>query len=127
MAANSKGLRTEFEDVWLLGGKRTPFIDYTGAFGLISPIDLGIKAARAAIADAGVSAADIDFTVAGGAYSRVRRRCLECILDRLGPFFGRGDLRIGITRLAFETTDHRFSITDLLPDLIDFDREIVFW
>ena len=44
----------------------------------------------------------------------------------LGPFFGRGDLRIGITRLAFETTDHRFSITDLLPDLIDFDREIVF-
>lgn len=65
MAANSKGLRTEFEDVWLLGGKRTPFIDYTGAFGLISPIDLGIKAARAAIADAGVNAADIDFTVAG--------------------------------------------------------------
>lgn len=65
MAANSKGLWTEFEDVWLLGGKRTPFIDYTGAFGLISPIDLGIKAARAAIADAGVNAADIDFTVAG--------------------------------------------------------------
>lgn len=65
MTANAKGLRTEFEDVWLLGGKRTPFVDYTGAFGLISPIDLGIKAARAAIEDAGVSAADIDFTVAG--------------------------------------------------------------
>jgi len=65
MTANAKGLRTEFEDVWLLGGKRTPFVDYTGAFGLVSPIDLGIKAARAAIEDAGVSAADIDFTVAG--------------------------------------------------------------
>ena len=65
MTANAKGLRTEFEDVWLLGGKRTPFVDYTGAFGLISPIDLGIKAARAAIEDAGVSATDIDFTVAG--------------------------------------------------------------
>lgn len=65
MTANAKGLRTEFEDVWLLGGKRTPFVDYTGAFGLISPIDLGIKAARAAIKDAGVNATDIDFTVAG--------------------------------------------------------------
>ena len=65
MTANAKGLRTEFEDVWLLGGKRTPFVDYTGAFGLISPIDLGIKAARAAIDDAGVSANDIDFTIAG--------------------------------------------------------------
>lgn len=65
MTANAKGLRTEFEDVWLLGGKRTPFVDYTGAFGLVSPIDLGIKAARAAIEDAGVNANDIDFTVAG--------------------------------------------------------------
>lgn len=65
MTANAKGLRTEFEDVWLLGGKRTPFVDYTGAFGLVSPIDLGIKAARAAIEDAGVNAHDIDFTVAG--------------------------------------------------------------
>ncbi|RCK46519.1 acetyl-CoA acetyltransferase [Thalassospira profundimaris] len=65
MTGITKGLRTEFEDVWLLGGKRTPFVDYTGAFGKISPIDLGIKAARAAIEQAGVRAADIDFTVAG--------------------------------------------------------------
>ncbi|OKH86344.1 thiolase family protein [Thalassospira sp. TSL5-1] len=65
MTGITKGLRTEFEDVWLLGGKRTPFVDYTGAFGKISPIDLGIKAARAAIEQAGVNAADIDFTVAG--------------------------------------------------------------
>ncbi len=65
MTAKAKGLRTEFEDVWLLGGKRTPFVDYIGAFGKVSPIDLGIKAARAAIEDAGVRASDIDFTVAG--------------------------------------------------------------
>ncbi|MEQ9347902.1 MAG: thiolase family protein [Thalassospira sp.] len=65
MTAKAKGLRTEFEDVWLLGGKRTPFVDYIGAFGQVSPIDLGIKAARAAIEDAGVRASDIDFTVAG--------------------------------------------------------------
>ncbi len=65
MTGTVKGLRTDFNDVWLLGGQRTPFVDYTGAFGKISPIDLGIKAARAAIDHVGVMAADIDFTVAG--------------------------------------------------------------
>jgi acetyl-CoA C-acetyltransferase len=54
-----------FADAWLLGGKRTPFVDYTGALAQVSPIDLGIKAARAAIADAGVDPADIGTTVAG--------------------------------------------------------------
>ncbi len=61
----SKALRLTFEDAWLLGGARTPFVDYRGALAEISPIDLGIKAARAAIARTGVKAADIGTTIAG--------------------------------------------------------------
>ncbi|HEY9010103.1 MAG TPA: thiolase family protein, partial [Devosia sp.] len=61
----SKALRLTFDDAWLLGGARTPFVDYRGAFAEISPIDLGIKAARAAIERTGVKAADIGTTIAG--------------------------------------------------------------
>ncbi|MCP8885158.1 thiolase family protein [Devosia sp. XJ19-1] len=61
----SKGLRLTFDDAWLLGGARTPFVDYRGALSEISPIDLGIKAARAAIERTGVNAADIGHTIAG--------------------------------------------------------------
>lgn len=61
----SKGLRLTFDDAWLLGGARTPFVDYRGAFAEISPIDLGIKAARAAVEKTGVNPADIGHTIAG--------------------------------------------------------------
>ena len=61
----SKALRLTFEDAYLVGGARTPFVDYRGAFAKISPIDLGIKAARAAIERTGVSASDIGSTVVG--------------------------------------------------------------
>lgn len=61
----SNGLRLTFDDAWLLGGVRTPFVDYRGALSEISPIDLGIKAARAAIAKTGVTPADIGHTIAG--------------------------------------------------------------
>lgn len=61
----SKGLRLTFDDAYLLGGARTPFVDYRGALSAISPIDLGIKAARAAIEKTGVAAADIGHTIAG--------------------------------------------------------------
>lgn len=54
-----------FKDAWLLDGARTPFVDYRGTLADISPIDLGIKAARAAIAKAGVDAGDIGTTIAG--------------------------------------------------------------
>ena len=47
-------LVAEFKDAYLLDGMRTAFVDYRGAFAQISPIDLGIKAARAAIAKSGV-------------------------------------------------------------------------
>jgi len=58
-------LVARFADAWLLEGARTPFVDYRGAFAQVSPIDLGIKAARAAIARAGVDAAEIGTTIAG--------------------------------------------------------------
>jgi acetyl-CoA C-acetyltransferase len=61
----SKALRLTFDDAWLLGGARTPFVDYRGAFSEISPIDLGIKAARAAVARTGVDPGDIGSTIAG--------------------------------------------------------------
>lgn len=60
-----KGLRYRFDDCWLIEGARTPFVDYTGAFAEISPIDLGIKAARAVIEKAGVDPAEIGTTIAG--------------------------------------------------------------
>lgn len=60
-----RGLRFTFENAWLIEGVRTPFIDYTGAFADISPIDLGIKAARAVIAKAAVDPIDIGTTIAG--------------------------------------------------------------
>ncbi len=52
-----------FEDIYLLDGKRTPFGKYTGGLSTVSPTDLGIFASRAAIAAAGVPAADIDQTI----------------------------------------------------------------
>ena len=60
-----QGLRYSFDDAWLIDGVRTPFVDYTGAFAEVSPIDLGIKAARAVIEKAGVPASDIGTTIAG--------------------------------------------------------------
>jgi acetyl-CoA C-acetyltransferase len=58
-------LHTEWQDAWLLAGARTPFADLGGPLGRISPIDLGIRAARGAIAKAGVPAGDIGHVVAG--------------------------------------------------------------
>src|SRR5690554_2952157 len=63
--SGGKGIRYTFDDAWLVDGARTPFVDYRGALAEISPIDLGIKAARAAVERAGVDAADIETTVVG--------------------------------------------------------------
>ncbi len=61
----AKGFFSSFDDVWMLDGMRTPMVDYCGALGHISPTDLGIKAARAALQKAGVAGADIDSVIAG--------------------------------------------------------------
>ncbi|MES2413135.1 MAG: thiolase family protein [Pseudomonadota bacterium] len=61
----TKGFFSAFDDVWMLDGMRTPMVDYCGALGHLSPTDLGIKAARAALNKAGIEGADIDSVIAG--------------------------------------------------------------
>ncbi len=61
----SKGFFNAFDDIWMLDGMRTPMVDYCGALGHISPTDLGIKAARAALEKAGVPAAHINSVLTG--------------------------------------------------------------
>jgi acetyl-CoA C-acetyltransferase len=63
MAQN--GIGATFSDAHLLDGVRTPFADYNGALANASPIDLGIKAARAALARANVPPSDIGTVIAG--------------------------------------------------------------
>jgi len=59
------GLRAMWNDVWLLDGVRTAFADYTTALSLVSPTDLGIRAAREVFARSGVPATDVGVLVAG--------------------------------------------------------------
>src|SRR5437764_10015184 len=61
----SKALSASWQDVWLLDGVRTPFVDYNGALARISPIDLGIKAAREVFARSGASPQDVGTVIAG--------------------------------------------------------------
>ena len=65
MSAGSNALLSHYADVFLLEGVRTPFIEYNTALGLVSPTDLGIKAARAVFQRSGVAPADVDIVVAG--------------------------------------------------------------
>jgi len=61
----AKGFFNAFKDVWMLDGVRTPMVDYCGALGNISPTDLGIKAARAALERAGVPGEHIGSVLTG--------------------------------------------------------------
>jgi acetyl-CoA C-acetyltransferase len=63
--SSHKGLRSRYDDVFLLDGARTPFADYNTVLGLISPTDLGIKVAREVFKRSGVSPSDVDVVVAG--------------------------------------------------------------
>ncbi len=65
MSNDKQGLVASWNDVWLAAGVRTPFVDYTGALGLVSPIDLGIKVAREVIQRSGLPASDVGTVVAG--------------------------------------------------------------
>lgn len=64
-ARNRNGLFIAYDDIWLLDGVRTPFVDYTGPLGLISPTDLGIKVARAVFERAKISPEDVGCVIAG--------------------------------------------------------------
>jgi acetyl-CoA C-acetyltransferase len=66
MAATQKnGHFIAYDDIWLLDGVRTPFVDYCGALSLVSPTDLGIKAARAVFERTKISPADVGAVIAG--------------------------------------------------------------
>src|SRR5579864_2715712 len=65
MAKGEGGFFVAYEDVWLLTGIRTPFADYNGALGLISPIDLGIKAAREVLLRSNTPPGDVGAVIAG--------------------------------------------------------------
>ena len=55
MAFDNPGVFSSWRDAFLLGGARTPFTDLNGALSGVSPIDLGIKAARAALQKTGAA------------------------------------------------------------------------
>jgi acetyl-CoA C-acetyltransferase len=61
----ARALVATWSDAWLLAGVRTPFVDYTQVFSLVSPIDLGIKVAREVFARSGVPAVDVGTVIAG--------------------------------------------------------------
>ncbi len=61
----SRGFFQSFEDVVMLGGVRTPMVDYCGALGHVSPTDLGIKAARESLQRAGLAGSDIGSVLTG--------------------------------------------------------------
>jgi len=65
MSSQNKALLSSYDDVWLLEGVRTPFIEYNTALGIVSPTDLGIKAAREVFRRSEVPAADVENVVAG--------------------------------------------------------------
>lgn len=56
---------TRYDDIWLVGGARTAFADYNGTLKDVSATDLGITAAKGAMAKLGVDPALIDVTVVG--------------------------------------------------------------
>jgi acetyl-CoA C-acetyltransferase len=59
------GVGATFADAHIVDGVRTPFADYNGPLANVSPIDLGIKAARAALARAEVPASDVGTVITG--------------------------------------------------------------
>ena len=65
MTVTIGGLFTAYKDTWILEGVRTPFADYNGVLGLVSPIDLGIKVARAVFERSGIPPADVGSVIAG--------------------------------------------------------------
>jgi acetyl-CoA C-acetyltransferase len=65
MAHQHPGLFSTWDDAYLVGGARTPFADLNGPLAQISPIDLGVKAGRAALEKTGVPAEEIGTVIAG--------------------------------------------------------------
>lgn len=62
---NSKedGVGAIFEDIYIIGGKRTPFGKMKGSLSTISPTDLAILTSKAVLAESKVDPATIDQTI----------------------------------------------------------------
>jgi acetyl-CoA C-acetyltransferase len=60
-----RGLYSAFDDVAILEAVRTPWCDYGGALGLVSPTDLGIKVGREVLRRAAIDPAAVDSVLAG--------------------------------------------------------------
>lgn len=65
MNTGPRGLLSQYDDIWLVDGVRTPFADYNTTLGLVSPIDLGIKVAREIFRRTAVSPVSVGSVVAG--------------------------------------------------------------
>ncbi len=65
MSTAKNGIGATYQDAWLIDGMRTPFADYNGALGSVSPIDLGIKVAREAFKKTGASPRDVGIVITG--------------------------------------------------------------
>jgi acetyl-CoA C-acetyltransferase len=65
MNTRAQGLISQYDDVWLIDGVRTPFAEYNTVLGLVSPIDLGIKVAREVFRRSGISPESVRTVVAG--------------------------------------------------------------
>ncbi len=60
MHDKTKGFGSTYDDIHLVGGARTPFGKLCGTLGQVSPTDLGIFAARAALEQSKLKANDVD-------------------------------------------------------------------
>jgi acetyl-CoA C-acetyltransferase len=65
MTHQHPGVGSTWREAYLVGGARTPFADLNGALSLVSPIDLGIKAARATLQKTDVPPNDVGTVIAG--------------------------------------------------------------
>jgi acetyl-CoA C-acetyltransferase len=65
MKTGVRGLLSQYDDIWLVDGVRTPFADYNTVLGLVSPIDLGIKVAREIFRRSAASPELVGMVVAG--------------------------------------------------------------
>jgi acetyl-CoA C-acetyltransferase len=81
-----KAFYSNFDDVWMLGGVRTPMVDYCSTFSQLSPTDMGIKVAREILKHTGVPAADIGSVIAG---NMAPGDCFQYMLPRhIGLYAG---------------------------------------
>ena len=58
------GIGVLFDDIYIIDGKRTPFGKFTGSLSTVSPTDLGIHSAKAALDASGIDGGEVDQVIA---------------------------------------------------------------